>query len=227
MNFKKIIAAVAATALTLSVFTITASAADATFTLEAQNAGYGEDYEWEVTPTTVTVQGNGEYTVDIDLSANPSDIWCKLNTPATETAPDEYKTATIEITGVKINDIDWPLDPNCEKNPTAFYTPVEGATDPFINFNIWNVWYEAGNVVDMTNTKQVAGTGYSFLDDAGQRMVVEKVTVSFKIDGVGGVGLTADALATSSPATGNVPVIAIGAVCALAVVGAVVSRKRK
>ncbi|MDR0943455.1 MAG: hypothetical protein LBM41_02880 [Ruminococcus sp.] len=232
MNFKKIVAAVAASALALSLFAVSASAADpVTFTLDAQNAGYGEDYEWEVTSTPVTFEGNGEYTVDIDLSANPSDIWCKLNTPGNETAPAGWETATVEITSVKINDIDWPLVPNHAKNPGAFYAPVEGATEPFVNFNVWNVWYEPGNVIDMTNTKAVAGTGYSFLDDAGKRIVVEKMSVTFKVDGVDGVGLTAAdveaANATTAPATGNVPVIAIGAVMALAVVGAVVSRKRK
>jgi hypothetical protein len=71
---------------------------------------------------------------------------------------------------------------------------------------------------------QTVGQMYALLDDTGKAITVESFTCDFTISGVGGEGAAA---ATTAPATGNVPVIAISAVCALAVVGAVVSRKRK
>jgi hypothetical protein len=218
MNFKKILAAVAAGALALSLFSFSASAAEElTFTMNVRN-----DPSWVDHAQSITINGNGTYDYTVDLSDDPAVTWPNFNTPASESAPAEYAGSTITLESFKINGVEWPVAPD-GLNTREFVAAAEGSTNPTVNFNFWNTWYTEGNMIDMTNAKFTPNLGYSFLDADGKAIEVTEFSFTFTIDGVGGEF----AGGTASPSTGNVPVIALGAVMALAVAGAVISRKRR
>jgi hypothetical protein len=222
MKLRKILAAVSAAALALSVMAFPVNAAEElTFTINARNTT-----TWTDIPQSVTVNGNGTYTATWDVSDNPSTQWCNFNTPATEPAPESYIGSTITLDSFKVNDMDWPVASADGKNKTDFYAVAEGATEGTINFNFWNIWYEVGNMVDMSGAKATANSGYTFLDADGNPIEVTKLEVTFTLDGVDGVFVAGDG-ATASASTGNAPVALIGGIAAVALAGALISRKRK
>jgi LPXTG-motif cell wall-anchored protein len=225
MNFKKIVAAVAAAALALSVFAFPASAADPlTFTVQVVgNSG-------AAVPQDVTIDGNGTYTVEFTgLTDSP---YQQFNTPApTGGAVDApgYENAQITLDSLTING---DLEVAAGKSFPLLGT-YNGGTDIVVNFNFFNVWYEAGNLIDDTNYTST-GSAYNFLDADGNPVTVTSIAATFTISGVTDSAEVADAApedaaapATTAPATGNMPVALIGGVAVIALVGVVVSRKRK
>jgi hypothetical protein len=208
MNFKKIVAAVAAGVLTLSTFAFSATAADpTTVTFYAK-----EDTTWADTPTTIDVTGDGDYSVTLDVSAVKSRTWGYFMADYTQAAPEEYRNAMVTVKSFKVNgDIEIPLAVT-----TKNWVSTE---DLSYQLQLFNIWTQENNMVQADRLKEVGGM-YALLDENGTAITVESFTVDFTISNYGGA-------ATTAPATGNTPVMVISAICALAVVGAVVSRKRK
>jgi hypothetical protein len=215
MNFKKIVAAVAAAALALSTLAFSASAADSiTFPVQVQGAD-GSNIQKEV-----TITDNGDYAITVDgLSGSR---FAMFNTPQLfDAAPAGFENATIALNSLTINgDIDWPVADTSAKPLYALYsdTPPE-----VVNFNFFNIYYEPGTIIDTTNCDVAPGSGYRFLDADGAPIEVTSLTANVTIAGIGAAEAPA---ATTAPATGNVPVGVIGLVAALALAGVVVSRKK-
>jgi LPXTG-motif cell wall-anchored protein len=226
MNFKKIVAAVAAAALALSTFAFSASAADPlTFPIQVVgNSG-------AAVPQDVTINGNGTYTVEFtDLADAP---YQQFNTPAPtggEVVAPGYENAQITLDSILING---EIEVSAGKS-FPLYGTYDTGTDLVVNFNFFNVWYEAGNLIDSANVEKY-GNAYNFLDADGNPVTVTSMKATFTISGVTeDAAEVADAApedaaapATTAPATGNMPVALIGGVAVLALAGVVVSRKRK
>ncbi|MDR0903640.1 MAG: hypothetical protein LBM59_03305 [Ruminococcus sp.] len=268
MNFKKLIAAVAAGAMALSLMAFPASAADAlTFNMSAKDST-----TWADTSVAVTIEGNGDYSATLDVSATGAAGWGYLYFLGTGAAPAGYEEAQIQFTKVIIGETEFPVTggPNGLLN--------NGKVDT----NVFNVWYTAGNIIDMTNS-QAEGQVYAFLDADGNKITPASFTVEFTISGVAEAAAeteaaeteavaaeteaapaeteaepveeaapeveevapeteaaaeteaapavteapVAEVAVTDAPATGNAPVIVVGSVMALALAGALISRKRK
>jgi hypothetical protein len=216
MNFKKIIAAVAAGALALSLFAVSASAESATLQGSIQDAEVG----WAVVSEQVELNGDGDYTITIKPDTGYTQ-WGKFTfeVPTGGSTPASYANAYVTFNSVTVNgDTKLPLDaavyPLCDEN---------GA----ININLFNVWHvpALGYVLDTSEANAVwtANSYAKFLDASGAPISITEWTVDFTISMDGAPA----GAATTSPSTGNVPVIALGAAMALAVAGAVISRKRK
>ncbi|MDR0903081.1 MAG: hypothetical protein LBM59_00425 [Ruminococcus sp.] len=208
MNFKKIIAAVAASAIMLSTMAFSASAAEPVSMIMYAKG----DPSWVDVITTVDLNGDGDYSVTLDVSEDGSNEWGYFMADYTQSAPEEYKGATVTVKSFKINGVEYPL---------AKDSMTLVGDDGTFMFQIFNVWNEANNMLPAENLKMV-GQLYGLLDADGNKIKVENFSCDFTVSGVGGA-----AAATTAPATGNVPVIVLGSVMALAVIGAVASRKRK
>jgi LPXTG-motif cell wall-anchored protein len=209
MNFKKIIAAVAASALALSVMAFNVSAAD-----EASvNVNAKDTVTWADTVVPVQLTGNGSYSATIEV-AEPATGWGYLTINATEKAPEAYVGSTLTFDSLILNgEVEVPF-----ANKSLAFVDDTGA----FNVNAFNCWWTDGNNIDMNATTK-EGDAYAFVDADGNKIPVTSMTLNFSVSGVGG----AAAAETASPATGNAPVALIGGVAMLALVGAVVSRKRK
>jgi hypothetical protein len=206
---KKLLALIATAALALSVFTLPASAADDfTFT-----AAVKDGVTWVDTMQDVTLSGNGDYTVKFDVASIGSDQWGYFYMiDGAAAAPAGYEKATITMKSFKVNGAEIPFVTSSKdllKDGKIGEIPV---------FNVWNIGKE---MLD-TSSMVMAGQLRSFTDADGNKIKVETFELTFTIDGVDGVFA-----ATTAPSTGNTPLYALGAVCALAVIGAAVSRKRK
>jgi hypothetical protein len=219
MNFKKIIAAVAASALMLSTMAFSASAADATgLRGSIQDAQVG----WTVVSEDMEIAGDGSYSLTVAPS-EAYNTWGKFVFEAVdgEAAPAEYAGATITFDSIVVNgDTELAIG-----NPSFALVDDTGK----VNVNLLNVWYEqaGGNILDTSEgaAKVVAATSAQFLDADGNPIDITTWTVNFTISGVGGA--PAGDGATASAATGNTSVIVLGSVMALAAVAVVASRKRK
>ncbi|MDR0974682.1 MAG: hypothetical protein LBL80_03190 [Ruminococcus sp.] len=218
MNFKKIIAAVAASALMLSTMAFSASAADPlTYKMQVVNIN------GVAVTQDVTIEGNGTYSVEFtDLVDAPFQQFNTSAPTGDEVVPAAYANASITLDSVTINgDIDWPVAPD-GANTFALVSQYAGAGDPVVNYNFFNIWYKEGNMVDDTNMEpNSGGNGYNFKDADGANITITSLAATFTISGVDGEG------ATTAPATGNVSVYVLGSIMALAAVAVVASRKRK
>ncbi|MDR0987033.1 MAG: hypothetical protein LBL98_05015 [Ruminococcus sp.] len=212
MNFKKIIAAVAASALMLSTMAFSASAAaDLGVRAMIQDAQVG----WAVVNVDSTINGDGSYSVTIEPDA-AYNAWGKVAFEAVDgaVASDEYLGATVTFDSVVVNgDTELPL-------AVSSYALCDDTGK--VNINLLNVWYEqaGGNNLDVSEgvANLTPATSVQFLDADGNPIEISSWTINYTISGVGG---------SASPSTGNVSVYVLGSVMALAVVGVVASRKRK
>jgi hypothetical protein len=212
MNFKKIIAAVAASALMLSTMAFSASAADPTGVRGSiQDAEVG----WAVVSEDIEISGDGSYSITVAPDTAYTK-WGKFVFEAVDgaAAPADYANATVTFDSIVVNgDTELPL-------ATTSY-PLCDDTGK-VNINLLNVWYvpDLGYVLDTAEgvAKFTAQTDCSFLDADGNAIPISTWTVNFTISGVGG---------TASASTGNASVYVIGSVMALAAVAVVASRKRK
>jgi hypothetical protein len=216
MNFRKILATVAASALAVSLFAFPVNAAD-DYVIDAT---VKEGVTWADTVTPTTISGNGTYDVSIDTTSLGANNWGYFWLYSADKAPAGYDTATIKFNSFKVNGVDWPI--------------VKGDVMPFLQRDdgrlgelpVFNVWNKDNSVADLTNTTP-SGDLVSFLDADGNAMVVTSFDVNFTIDGVDGVFADGGAVTTtSSPATGNMPIALIGGAAIAALIGMVVSRKK-
>jgi hypothetical protein len=219
MNFKKIVAAVAAAALALSAFAFSASAVDS-YTVSAI---VKEATTWNDTTTKIDVTGNGTYTVSVDVSATGADTFGYLWLMGYDKASDDYANATLTVDSVKFDGVEQTIT-----NPT--YPFLMPKTAPIMGehpmFNVWNA--DDAPAIDLSGATKLDGTGYQFPGADGTPLKIGVFEVTFTISGVGEAAPAADAgAATTAPATGNTPIAIIGGIAVAGLIGTVVSRKRK
>jgi hypothetical protein len=212
MNFKKIIAAVAASALMLSTMAFSASAAETTgLRASIQDAELG----WAVVSEDIELNGDGSYSVTV-APDQAYTRWGKFVFEIVDGAATsaDYAGKTVTFDSIVVNgDTELPL-------ANATYPLCDDTGN--ININLLNVWYvpTLGYVLDTSESaaKFVAQTDCQFLDADGNPIAISEWTVNFTIG---------DGAATASPTTGNVSVYVLGSAMALAAVAVVASRKRK
>lgn len=249
MKIKRILAAVAATAVAVSTMAVSAFAAqdtsglaDGTAYLNLNKADWSE-YEAEWTNAEIT--GDGTYTVSVKM-AEPTDLG-QFN--ALEILNGETKFGTtyiVTIDSIKLNGVE-------VKTAEGFTCSADGA-GVTTRVNIYNEW----NNPDDGAMNEAAGTPDQRCTDGdvmskSARMVgsmddlagTETLEVTFTVSGIGGAAApaeettdaedttdaaeapAADTAPTTAATTGNVPAAVMVSVMAVAGAAAVVSKKRK
>lgn len=201
MKLKKIIAAIAATAVAVSTMAVNAFAAEEYQAVLgfADTAWAAQDWE-----ASTTVTGDGQYSVESTLVAGAAD----------------FGVFVVDITGMYAGN----------PNATAVLDKVEvdGAE---ISFDAAGIQYgdieekgnyriEIYNQYGLTKDNPPVNTATP---------IASSVKVTFTVSGLGGGEAAADTATettTDAPATGNAPIAGIAVVMALAGTAAVVSKKK-
>ncbi|MCM1329381.1 MAG: hypothetical protein NC253_08050 [Ruminococcus sp.] len=242
MKIRKILAAVAATAVAVSTMAVTAFAgqdasglADGTAYLNLNTADWAEfEADW----TNAEVTGDGTYTVSGTMAA-PTDMG-QFN--ALEIVNGETKFGTtyvVTVDSIKVNGVEIKVADGftCSADGGGVTTrvnlynewnsPDDGATNPNGDLD-----QRAADGDVMSKSAQMTGSMDAM---AG----VETIEVTFTVSGIGGGAAAADETpadastdaaaetTTTAPATGNVPAAAVVSVMAVAGLAAVASKKRK
>lgn len=247
MKIKKIIAAIAASAVAVSVMAVSAFAAqdasalaDGTAYLNINNDQWGDfDAEW----TNAAVTGNGTYTVSMTGADNIN--LAQFN--ALEILNGEVlfgRTYTVTVDSVKIN--------GEEKKVAEGYTCSADEKAITTRVNLYNEWNNPSDKVSDDGYVDCRSADGDFMSKSAKIISdddligVSSIEVTFTVSGIDeGNSDTGDNAAdeaaestdnndaaasdgdTASTGTGNVPVAAMAAVMAVAGTAAVASRKRK
>ncbi len=229
MKLKKIIAAIAATAVAVSTMAVNAFAgqdpaglADGTAFLNINDTNWGTpDGEW----TNVEITGDGTYTVALTgATAFTMGQFNALDIVNGELVFGREYVVTID--SIKINGVESKIEEGytCSADGAAVTTRV----------NIFNEWNNP--------TEDPSSDGYidnrcadgDYMSKSARIVTaaIEGITdmeVTFTVSGIGGgaADTTTDAAdtTTEAPATGNAPIAGIAVVMALAGVAAIASKK--
>lgn len=243
MKIRKILAAVAATAVAVSAMAVNVFAAqdasalaDGTAYLNLNKADWS-DYEAEWTNAEVT--GNGTYTVSAKM-AEATDLG-QFNALEIKNGETKFGTTyVVTVDSFKINGVEVKVGDS--------YTCSADGAGVTTRVNLYNEW----NNPDESATNKDTGTPDNRAADGDimsktARLVgsvddlagIETIEVTFTVSGIGDAAASADAGEaadagtpagdgnTDSQKTGNVPAVAMVSVMALAGVAAVASKKRK
>lgn len=231
MKLKKIIAAIAATAVAVSTMAVTAFAgqdpagfADGTAFLNINDSNWGTpDGEW----TNVEITGDGTYTVALTgATAFTMGQFNALDIVNGETVFGREYTVTID--SIKINGVESKIEEGytCSADGGAITTRV----------NIFNEWNNPSEEVSADGYVDNRCADGDFMSKSARMVTaaIEGITdieVTFTVAGIG-AGAATDAAdtatetTTEAPATGNAPIAGIAVVMALAGTAAVVSKKK-
>ena len=245
MKIKKILAAVAATAVAVSTMAVSAFAAqdtsglaDGTAYLNLNKADWSE-YEAEWTNAEIT--GDGTYTVSVKM-AEPTDLG-QFN--ALEILNGETKFGTtyiVTVDSIKLNGVE-------VKTAEGFTCSADGA-GVTTRVNIYNEWNSPDDSATNPNGDLDQRVADGDVMSKSARMVgsmddlagTETLEVTFTVSGIGAAAApadetvettdtaeapAADSAPTTSATTGNVPAAVMVSVMAVAGAAAVASKKRK
>ena len=247
MKIKKILAAVAATAVAVSTMAVSAFAAqdtsglaDGTAYLNLNTADWAAfDAEW----TNAEVTGDGTYTVSMK-AASPVDLG-QFN--ALEIMNGETKFGTtyvVTVDSIKINGVE-------VKTAEGFTCSADGA-GVTTRVNIYNEWNSPDDSATNPNGDLDQRAADGDIMSKSARMVAsmddmagtETMEVTFTVSGIGGAAApaeettdaadttdaaeapAADTAPTTTAATGNVPVAVMVSVMAVAGAAVVATKKR-
>lgn len=247
MKIKKILAAVAATAVAVSTMAVSAFAAqdtsglaDGTAYLNLNTADWAAfDAEW----TNAEVTGDGTYTVSMK-AASPVDLG-QFN--ALEIMNGETKFGTtyvVTVDSIKINGVE-------VKTAEGFTCSADGA-GVTTRVNIYNEWNSPDDSATNPNGDLDQRAADGDIMSKSARMVAsmddmagtETMEVTFTVSGIGGAAApaeettdaadttdaaeapAADTAPTTTAATGNVPVAVMVSVMAVAGTAVVATKKR-